>query len=136
MIVLDASAAIEIVLDRPSATVIREDVAATGPVLVPAHFEADAYSGLRRMVNTGVIGRGELPAAIQHVADMPGERVPLAPLLRAAYQLFDQVGAHDSFYVALALALRATLLTSDAPLARAAEQLGVSVLLRRAEVAG
>lgn len=136
MIVLDASAAIELVLERPSATMIRQDVSRAGPVLVPAHFEADAYAGLRRMVNTGTIRRDALPTAIQHVADMPGDRVSLAPLLPAAYQLFDRVGAHDSFYVALALARGATLLTSDAPLARAAEQIGVSVLLRPAEAIG
>lgn len=115
---------------------IRDDVSRAGPVLVPAHFEADAYAGLRRMVNTGTIPRDALPAAIQHVADMPGDRVPLAPLLPAAYQLFDRVGAHDSFYVALALSRGATLLTSDAPLARAAEQIGVTVLLRPPEVIG
>lgn len=97
---------------------------------MPAHFEADVYAGLRRMVTTRILGREALPLALSRVAQLSGDRVPLAPLLPAASQMFDQVGAHDSFYVALALGRGATLLTSDRPLARAAEQLGVTVLFR------
>lgn len=103
---------------------------------MPAHFEADAYAGLRRMVSTRMIGRDDLRIALQRVAGVRGARVPLAPLLSAAYELFDDVGAHDSFYVALALGRGATLVTADGTLARAAEPLGVRVLLRSREAAG
>lgn len=88
------------------------------------------------MVNRGVITRDRLPTAVRLLAEMAGDRVPLAPLLPAAYQLFDRIGAHDVFYAVLALARGATLLTSDGPLARAAEQIGVSVLLRPPEAIG
>jgi predicted nucleic acid-binding protein len=131
LIVLDASAAIDLVVARPTASMIAEDLASEAPTLMPAHFEADAYAGLRRMTTRGTLGRAVLPTALQRVSELQGERVPLAPLLPTAFRLFDHVGAHDSFYVALALARGATLLTSDAPLARAAEQLGVTVLLRQ-----
>lgn len=133
MIVLDASAAIEVVLDRPSADAIDQDIRRAGSVLVPGHFEADAYAGLRRMVTTGVIQRERLSTALGLLAKMTGDRVSLAPLLPAAYRLYDRVGAHDSFYVALALERGATLLTSDAPLARAAEQVGANVIFRAPE---
>lgn len=100
-------------------------------MVMPAHFEADTYSGLRRMAFQGLVERSRLPAAITRVARMPGERVPLAPLLPYAYELFDRVGAHDAFYVVLARLHGAPLLTADGPLATAAEALGVTVLLRR-----
>jgi predicted nucleic acid-binding protein len=97
---------------------------------MPAHFEADVYAGLRRMVTTQKLERDALPVALRRITELAGERVPLAPLLPPASQMFDRVGAHDSFYVALALEQGAILVTSDGPLARAAQQLGVSVSLR------
>jgi predicted nucleic acid-binding protein len=83
------------------------------------------------MAMTGVIDRAALPAALDRVAELPGDRVQLAPLLAAAYRLFDRVGAHDAFYVVLAQLQGAPLLTADGRLARAAEALGVTVLLRQ-----
>jgi predicted nucleic acid-binding protein len=103
---------------------------------MPAHFEADGYSGLRRLATTRKIPREKLPTAIERLARIGGERIALAPLLPAAYQLFDRVGAHDSFYLALALTRGAKLLTADAPLARVAVQLGANVIFRRPEAIG
>lgn len=96
--------------------------------MVPAHFEADAYAGLRRMIHVGAIARDRLPAALDLLARMAGERVPLGPLLRRGYELFDRIGAHDVFYVVIAELRGARLLTTDLPLARAAQALGVDVL--------
>ncbi len=100
---------------------------------MPAHFEADAYAGMRRMAMTQKIQREDLPTALARLADLDGERIAIRPLLSAAYELFDRIGAHDAFYVALALSREATLLTADAPLARAALQLSASVILRQPE---
>lgn len=133
MIVLDASAAVDLALDGASAVKIAEDLAREGPTLMPGHFEADSYAGLRHMFNRGDVGRATVASAVARLAELPGERVPLAPLLPAAFQLLDRIGAHDSFYVVLALVRGASLLTSDGPLARAAEQLGARVLFRPPE---
>ncbi len=102
------------------------------PIIVPAHFEADAYAGLRRMANSHEIDKGVIPYALELLGRMTGERVPLAPLLPAAYELYDQVGAHDVFYVVIARARNCPLLTVDRPLARAAQLLGVEVVYRGA----
>jgi predicted nucleic acid-binding protein len=59
-----------------------------------------------------------------------GFRAPLGPLLPRAHDLVARLGAHDAFYVALALARRIPLLTSDGQQARAAEQVGASVVYR------
>jgi predicted nucleic acid-binding protein len=136
LIVLDASAAIDLVLARPNAVTIAEDLAREGPTLMPAHFEAESYAGLRRLATTGALERRTVGTAVSRIAELRGERIPLAPLLPAAYRLYDNVGAHDAFYVVLALLRGAPLLTSDRPLARAAEQLGITVLFRPAEPIG
>lgn len=119
-----------------AALTIAEDLVRDGPTVVPAHFEADSYAGLSHMVNAGRLRRDALPVALTRIAGIMGERIPLAPLLRGANRLYDNVGAHDVFYVVLAATRGAILLTSDAPLARAAEQLGVNVILRRPETIG
>ena len=131
LLIFDASAAIELVLDRPAAQLIAEDLRRGAPMVMPAHFEADGYAGLRRMVRHRDIDRDELERALPRLMNVPGERVPLAPLLPHAYALFDRVGAHDAFYVVLAQLQGAALLTADGPLAIAAEALGVTVLLRQ-----
>jgi predicted nucleic acid-binding protein len=104
--------------------------------VVPAHFEADAYAGIRRLVSTKALGRDAAALPMSQIAELPGERIALAPLVPGGLRLYDNVGAHDSFYVVLALLRSASLLTSDRPLARIAQQLGVTVLFRPAEVIG
>lgn len=51
---------------------------------------------------------------------LPLERYPLAPLVRRAWALRENIALRDGLYVACAEALEATLLTLDHPLARAA----------------
>lgn len=80
------------------------------------------------MVNVGEIDRAKVPDALTDLADLVEENAPLGSMLMAAYSLFDRVGAHDAFYVVLARAQDAPLLTTDAALARAARSLGVGVL--------
>lgn len=133
MIVLDASAAIDFVLKKTGAQAIGADLVREGPVVMPANLEAESYAGLRRMALHGDIERSDVARAIDALIEMPGERVPIAALLTAAYGLFDNVGAHDAFYVVLARLHDAPLLTSDAHLAAAAEALGVTVLLRQSQ---
>ncbi len=51
--------------------------------------------------------------------DWPGDRFSHQPLLDRVWELRGSVRAWDGFYVALAEALQATLVTSDARLAAA-----------------
>jgi predicted nucleic acid-binding protein len=85
------------------------------------------------MVDAGRIQRQEIADALVDLAELVQEHAPLGPLLPAAYALFDQVGAHDAFYVVLARDHEAPLLTSDGPLARAATALGVEVIYHAAQ---
>jgi predicted nucleic acid-binding protein len=127
LIVLDASAVVDLLLRRSNAPAIQDDLARGGGIRVPAHFEADAYAGLRRMVFTGLTTREEIAPAVSALADLAAERMPLAPILPAAFGLFDRLGAHDAFYVVVAMTSECPLVTSDGALARAALDLGIEV---------
>ncbi|MGH2499450.1 MAG: type II toxin-antitoxin system VapC family toxin [Candidatus Limnocylindria bacterium] len=119
MIVLDASAAVELILRKPAAVRIKEILAANLPIAVPAHFEAEAFAAVRRLLLQRAIESPRAGLAVRDLAALPGARVPLAPLLGRAFALRDRFEAHDVFYVALAEAARASVLTCDARLARA-----------------
>lgn len=56
------------------------------------------------------------------LATFPIERHALAPLLPLAHRLGRAFSPADSFYIALARVLDASLLTCDAPLGRAAQE--------------
>lgn len=88
---------------------------------MPAHFDSEVLSSILRLIRHGEVtserGRGTLLAA----ARLPAERVALRELLPTAFALRDRCSAYDAFYVALARRSSAVLLTSDAPLARAAK---------------
>jgi predicted nucleic acid-binding protein len=104
-VILDASAAVEM---------LRADT-----TVVPAHFDAEVYRALRRLGRRGAMDADGLRAAINALATLAVERIPLPPLLQSANDLGDRFSPPDSLYVALARALDAQLITSDAPLARA-----------------
>lgn len=57
--------------------------------------------------------------AVSDLRDWPGERVGHRLLLDRAWELRDSIRGWDAFYVALAEAFGATLLTMDQRLARA-----------------
>lgn len=59
--------------------------------------------------------------AIEMIERLDLARVQVTGHLRAALRLRDRFSAGDAFYVLLALDRGATLLTSDGPLARAAQ---------------
>jgi predicted nucleic acid-binding protein len=57
--------------------------------------------------------------ALDDLAALPARRAPHRPLLPRCWELRDNLTVYDAAYVALAEALKATLLTGDRRLARA-----------------
>jgi predicted nucleic acid-binding protein len=90
-------------------------------VLVPAHFDAEAYAAIRRAVRRGTLPAEEGSIALLRIATLAAERIALAELLARAFAERDRFGAHDVFYAVLARRESALLVTTDAPLARACE---------------
>lgn len=118
MLVVDASVVVDFLLDPDR---LRERFRAGSDDLhAPAHLDVEVLSVLRRLAQRGTLTAGRARGAVDDLMDLPTTRYDVTPLLRRAWELREQVSAHDAPYVALAEALDATLLTRDQRLARTA----------------
>ena len=118
MIVLDASAAIELLVRTASGHRVEARVFSPGESLHAPHLiDVEVAQVLRRYVAAGAIValRGE--DALQDLRDLPLIRYPHDLMLERIWQLRDNLTAYDAAYVALAEALDARLLTCDRKLA-------------------
>lgn len=128
LIVIDASAAVELLLGTDRATAVGTALATSRPVIAPAHFDAEVYQALRRGYLRHDIDRERLMQAVDRLERSDVERLEIVSLLPNVTGLADVIGAHDVFYVLLAISRDCPLLTCDLRLARAATRLGVEVI--------
>jgi predicted nucleic acid-binding protein len=120
VIVVDASAIVEVLLGSPRGSLV-SDALRGATLATPAHFDAEAYRALRRLRHRGHISSDDLGTRLRALSRLAIERIALPPLLLRASSLGDRFSPPDSLYVALARALGGELLTCDAPLAKACE---------------
>ncbi len=128
MIVLDASAAVEILAGTPTGAIALAAIRGRHPVVVPANFDAEAFNGLRRLFVRRAMPRAALLEALDVLALFDAERLDVRSLLGAAGRLVDTFGGHDVFYVLLAMERTCPLVTCDLGLARAARSAGLEVI--------
>ena len=119
MIVLDASALLELLLQTPLGTrfearLFRDEEEFHSPHLV----DVEVTHGLRRLVRAGEVSPDRAAEAIADLADLDLHRHPHLDLLTRAWKLRENVTAYDAIYVALAEALDAPMVTCDAALSR------------------
>ena len=107
-------------------------IVANERLIVPAHFDAEVYAAFRGLIRRKLVDRARLDFITSRLIALAAERVALAPLLPEVHRLADRLAAADAFYVALARARGAQLLTADASLARAASGLADVQLVRAA----
>lgn len=120
MIVLDASALLELLLGTPGAVAVRERIASPEESLhAPQLLDLEVLQVLRRYAAAGALSSERARLVIEDLAALDLERYPHEPLLDRVWQLRDNLTAYDAAYVALAEALDAPLLTFDARLANA-----------------
>jgi predicted nucleic acid-binding protein len=120
MIVLDASAVLELLLGGPGGVVVRQRIASPDETLHAPHLlDLEVPQVLRRYSASGALSSERARLAIEDLAALDLERYPHEPLLDRVWQLRDNLTAYDAAYVALAEALDAPLLTFDARLANA-----------------
>jgi predicted nucleic acid-binding protein len=120
MIVLDASAVVELVLGtslgRSIATrIVDPEVGLHAPHLI----DIEVAQALRRYVRKGELDAASAAEALEDLRALDVERHSHEPLLGRVWALRDNLTAYDAVYVALAEALDATLLTCDNRIARA-----------------
>ena len=117
MIVLDASAAVELVLaTRAGAAVAQRLQGET--VHAPAHFDVEVVGAIRRAVVRRLISDHEGLVAVADFLSMPVRRWPTKPFVMRAYQLRSTHTVANGVYVALAEGLAASLITCDVRLAQ------------------
>lgn len=119
MIVVDASAALEVLLQLDSADALMERLFAAGETLhAPELIDIEVAHVLRRYWRAGDITAARGSEAVRDLADLPIVRYPHTPLIERTWQLRQNLTAYDAAYVALAEALDAVLVTRDRALAR------------------
>jgi predicted nucleic acid-binding protein len=96
--------------------------------VVPAHFDAEVFSALGRLVRGGELAERLVEPILAELARAPFTRYTLQPLLAAAWRLRHNLALRDALYVTLARRLGAAFVTADGRLARA-PALGVEVVL-------
>lgn len=120
MIVLDASAALELVLNTATAAEVATRIADPDETLHAPHLiDLEVAQVLRRYVLAGDIAEPVGRTALSDFADLDVARYPHDGLLPRIWQLRNNMTAYDAAYVALAEALDAPLITTDTRLARA-----------------
>ena len=119
MIVLDASAAVDLIAaDAPSAGLV-DRVLAAGELHAPHLIDVEIAQALRRLAAAGALSGDRATDALRDAALLPVRRYPHLALVERAWELRHSLGVYDGVYVALAELLEAPLVTCDGRLARA-----------------
>jgi len=118
--VLDASAAVELLLNTPAGRRVSSRLDDETEVIHAPHLiDIEVAQVLRRHVLHGLVTDARAVRALDRWRDLDMERYAHTPLLDRVWQLRHNVSAYDAVYVALAEALFSPLVTGDARLARA-----------------
>jgi predicted nucleic acid-binding protein len=120
VLIVDASCLFEVVARTTSkAARIRRRLSTDQEQAAPHLVDVEVFGAIQREHRLGRLDRTAAELAVHGLAEWSGERVGHRLLLGRAWRLRDNVRGWDAMYVALAEALDAVLLTTDARLAAA-----------------
>ncbi len=120
MIVLDASALVEVILRRPGADAIQAFMFAKDVSLHAPHFlDLEVTHVIRRFAACGEIGQDRAVAGLDDLADLQMTKYPHVNLIKPIWALRHNFSVYDAAYVVLADVLGAQFLTLDRRLAAA-----------------
>ncbi len=119
MLVVDASCLFEVVADTPRAGEIAARLATDADQMAPQVIDVEVLGVIRAHYLRGHLDGTAAGQAVADLRDWPGDRIGNRWLLDRAWELRDSVRGWDAFYIAVAEAFEAPLLTLDARLARA-----------------
>jgi len=118
MIVLDASAAVDWLLQTPAGQRIENRIYSRNETLHAPHLlDLEVTQVLRRLAQQGVVPAYRADEAIRDLLDLRVNRYAHFVLLPRIWQLRHNLSAYDAAYLVLAEKLGATLVTRDRRLA-------------------
>ena len=126
-VVIDASAAIEIVLDRTHAATMATALDRAEEVLAPDLFVAEVTNTIWKYGNFHKLSADAGGQALEEAIQLPDTIVTCESLYRDAFLLARTLGkaAYDMFYLALARREDAVLMSMDTGLRREAKKQGI-----------
>ena len=120
MIVLDASAAVDWLLQTPAGQHIEQRIYAHPDTLHSVHLlDVEFLQVLRRLVRDGTLAPKRAEEAIEDLSALRIIRYAPVLLLSRIWRLRQNLSAYDAAYVALAEKLEAPLITRDRRIATA-----------------
>ena len=120
MIVLDASAAVDWLLQTPSGQLIENRIYTRSETLhAPYLIDLEVTQVLRRLAREGTVSAQRANEALDDLMDLRLTRYPHLSFLPRIWQLRHNLSAYDAAYIALAEKLGAALVTRDSRLASA-----------------
>jgi predicted nucleic acid-binding protein len=130
VIVLDASAVLELLLGTPAGAQVRSHIADGAVALHAPHLlDVEVAQVLRRYVRDAQLHPDDAAEAIRDLRDLDLTRHAHEPLLDRVWTLRHNFSAYDAVYVALAEVLDASFVTSDRRLAHAPGLKGRAILI-------
>jgi len=120
MIVLDASAAVDWLLQTPAGQRIEKRIYSHHETLHAPHLlDLEVTQVLRRLVEQDKVSARRANEAVRDLLDLRITRYPHFVFLARIWQLRHNVSAYDAAYIVLAENLEAVLITRDGRLAGA-----------------
>lgn len=134
MLVIDASAVLELLLTTSKSEGVREEILESGGKLAAPHLlDLEVAHALARYRAVGEVTAERGKEALRDLKQLPIARYPHEPFLDRIWELAEEVSVDDAVYCALAMELSVPILTCDPTLTLRAGQ-RVQVVLVEAAV--
>ena|SRR3712207_5749393 len=114
MIVLDASAAVEMLIHGPVSDALRRALSDSNETLIAPHLlDIEVISAFRNLAIGRRIEATRVADFMDELRTLPLSRLDHTPLLDRIWELRQNFTAYDAAYIALAEAMEAVLYTCD-----------------------
>lgn len=119
MLIVDASCLYEVISEGPLADAVRGVLEEFEEMGAPELIDVEVLGLIRRDTRLGLLHESRAAIAVAELNDWCGERFTHRPFSERVWTLRENVRTWDAYYVALAEALDAPMVTLDRRLARA-----------------